>query len=669
MKNKWKKYFSAKNGLLIGKILMTIITVMMVVMFFTTASMYKDTITGEVLYSERMLVVITLAVIELALVWIKNNLNKVVNAIISIAAWLGAIIGLFALLEYSQGFEVFRLSTFDFKYNVFIIFTVLVFFYVITNSFRFSLMASSILICLLGLTNYYLIQFRGTGFLAADLYNIGTAMNVAGGYSYELNYNCYVLVFVTIVICTLCTNLRKFTIFKKYMRIIPLVCGVMIVSFTINNVIFNEQYYKTWNIKMFKPQVTCERKGCALVFLHSFRYNIVEKPEGYSVEKVKEIASKYTGVEGTAEVNPNIIVIMDEAFSDITEIGDFQLSEDAIPFYHSLKENTIKGKFFVSVCAGGTASTEFEVLTSNAMAFTPLKSSPYQIYINDEMPSLASNLKQQNYSGITAMHPYRPNGYKRDKVYPLLGFNDFISLEDFTNPKLIRQFVSDEADFDRIIQEYEAADKESDNPYFMFNVTMQNHSDYLQVWDNMNMDITLSGKISNTKSSIYVNLVKETDKALKNLIEYFENIDEPTVIVFFGDHQPRLGTNFYKKVLKTSPLDEKYKDLYNYFTEFMIWANYDIEEKEDVWISANYLAPMILDVAGVSQTGYQQYVSEVMEEVPVLTQLGYIGKDGKFYDIDDKTSPYFDLLNEYNIVQYNNLFDTRNRIDGFFEIE
>ncbi|MFQ9515251.1 MAG: LTA synthase family protein [Eubacterium sp.] len=663
-----KEFMNKKTFFLIGKIIMAMITAGMAVMFFATENMYKVTSPEEKYLIGRIIAVIILAALEIAIIFVKNILSERINNILSVVLWITAILGLFALLEYSQGFEIFRLSFFDFKYNLFIIFTLLAFFYVITNSFRFSIILSSIAICLLGLSNYYLIQFRGTGLLASDIYNVGTAMNVADNYDYSLNYNCYILVLVTVIICTISVKLKKYVPFRKIKRLIPAICGAAVIGVFFGKVIINDQFDKEWKIKMFRPQVSYERHGSILMFAHSFRYNIIEKPEEYSVDQVKEIAKNYNGTVGKSDKKPNVIVIMDEAFSDLTQIGDFKLSEDCMPFYHSLKENAIKGKLFVSVCAGGTASTEFEALTSNTMAFTPLKSSPYQIYINDPMPSLATTLKAQDYSGILAMHPYLGNGYKRDKVYPLLGFNQFITLEDFNNPKLIRNFVSDEEDFNRIIKEYEASKKNSDNPFFMFNVTMQNHSAYDREWDNLNMDITLSGKIVNTKSSIYVNLIKETDNALKGLIEYFKNVDEPTVIAFFGDHQPRIGSNFYKQVLKTSPLDKKYNALRNYFTAFTIWANYDIEEKDDVWISANYLSSMILDVAGVSKTGYQQYVSEIREEVPVITQLGYIGKDGNFYNNDDRKSPYYDKLKEYQIVEYNNLFDSKNRIDGFFDI-
>lgn len=669
MKNNWKKIVNVHNGVIAGKIIMTIIAISMLVIFFKTESMYQIIVPEKKIYVGRIITVVLLVILDITLIFVKNNLNKIINAVISVTAWFTAIFGLFALLEYSQGFEIFRLDSLDFKYNLFIIFTLLAFFYVFTNSFRFSLMLGSISICILGLANYYLIQFRGTSLLATDLYTVQTAMNVAGNYSYTLNYNCFILVLVTIIICTFCLKLNRFTPMKKIKRLIPAACGIIIVSLFLGKVIFNDGYDKEWKIKMFRPQVSNERHGTILMFAHSFRYNIIEKPEEYSVNKVKEITENYKGTEAAVTKKPNIIVIMDEAFADLTEIGDFETSEDTIPYYRSLEENAVKGKLFVSVCAGGTASTEFEVLTSNAMAFTPLKSSPYQIYINNPMPSLATTLKAQGYNGITAMHPYIGSGYKRDKVYPLLGFDEFITLEDFSNPKLIRNFVSDEEDFNRIIKEYEKAKRSSDAPYFMFNVTMQNHSDYDRVWSNLNMDITLSGKISNTKSSIYANLVKETDNALKKLIEYFKKVNEPTLIVFFGDHQPRLGKNFYKKVLKTSSIDEKYKSLSNYFTPFMIWANYDIKEKDNVWISANYLASMLLDVAGVSKTGYQQYVSEVMKEVPVITQFGYIGKNGNFYNNGDTKSPYYNILKEYQMIEYNNLFDSENRIDGFFDIK
>ena len=102
-----------------------------------------------------------------------------------------------------------------------------------------------------------------------------------------------------------------------------------------------------------------------------------------------------------------------------------------------------------------------------------------------------------------------------------------------------------------------------------------------------------------------------------------------------------------------------------YKTPFLIWANYEIEEKEDVHISSNYLSTLMMETAGMEMPPLNRFLAQLCEEVPILTSNGYYGDDGKLYILNDKKSPYYERICEYQILQYNDLFDTRNRINDF----
>lgn len=362
------------------------------------------------------------------------------------------------------------------------------------------------------------------------------------------------------------------------------------------------------------------------------------------------------------------MIIMDEAFADLQAIGGFETSEEVTPFFHSLKENTVRGDMYVSVFGGKTANTEFEVLTGNSVAFLPASSTPYQLFIKEKLPSLAYTLKAQGYQGNIAMHPYRPNGYNRMKVYPLLGFDRFLDRDHFQDPKLVRKFISDDADFERIILEYEQAKARSDAPFFLFNVTMQNHSGYDEDYDNFPIHIKITDEaFQDDQAERYLNLLHLSDQALEQLIHYFEKVEEPTVVVFFGDHQPGLPNKFYKKLLEPAGKTGDEKQMEKYKVPYIIWANYDIEEREDVTISANYLSTLMMQSTGMDMTGYSRFQAEASKEIPVLTVNGYYGADGTFYKVRDKKSPYYKTLQKYSCLQYNNMFDKGNRVEGFFE--
>ena len=187
------------------------------------------------------------------------------------------------------------------------------------------------------------------------------------------------------------------------------------------------------------------------------------------------------------------------------------------------------------MCGGNTADSEFEFLTGNTMAFLPVGSIPYQQYIKSTTPSLASYLKSIGYATY-AQHPYYGSGWNRDTVYPLLGFDNLSFMQDYSNQRFVRKYISDETSFDKIIETYE--NKPDGQPAFIFNVTMQNHGGYTDTYYGFDNTVT-ADKLNNSALDQYLSLIKLTDEDLKSLIEYFSNVDEKTIVVFFGDHQPK----------------------------------------------------------------------------------------------------------------------------------
>ena len=163
-------------------------------------------------------------------------------------------------------------------------------------------------------------------------------------------------------------------------------------------------------------------------------------------------------------------------------------------------------------------------------------------------------------------------------MYPLLGFDEYISQEDFADPELVRRFISDKSAFQRIIDEYE--EKESAQPLFAFCVTMQNHADYSIRWDNQKYDIKLKSfeDYQFPFAENYLSLLRESDDALKLLIEYFRQEKEPTIIVFFGDHLATLDHGFYDLLLDTNINQITAEEsIPMYSTPYFIWSNYDLK--------------------------------------------------------------------------------------------
>jgi phosphoglycerol transferase MdoB-like AlkP superfamily enzyme len=380
--------------------------------------------------------------------------------------------------------------------------------------------------------------------------------------------------------------------------------------------------------------------GMAVTFTMDMAYVKVDRPQGYSADEAEAILAEYekksaeaqgtspdtTEVIGTspdaagagnvtsdASDYPNIIVIMDEAFSDLSVLGEVNASEDCMPFVHELQQgadNTITGYLNVSVCGGNTADTEFEFLTGNTMAFLPTGSIPYQQYITGETPSLASYLRTLGYTTY-AMHPYNSTGWNRDHVYPWLGFEESYFIKDLSNVSYLRTYVSDRSDFSKLIELYE--NKPAGQPLFLFNVTMQNHGSYTTTYDNFVPQITVEG-IDSVPLTQYLSLIQETDEAFRELLEYFEDQTERTVVVFFGDHQPN---NAVAGKIASADTEETLR----YQVPYVIWANYDIAESSGVDTSANYLAAHVLAAAGVPTSGYQNFLLSLEQNYPIFSAV------------------------------------------------
>lgn len=373
----------------------------------------------------------------------------------------------------------------------------------------------------------------------------------------------------------------------------------------------------------------------------------------------------------TPSEKPNIIAIMNESFSDLMAVGDMEVSKDYMPFIRKLKENTIKGYTYSSVFGGNTANSEFEFLTGNTMAFLPDNSVPYQLFLRSKTAGLTYTLGAQGYGPLYALHPYYKTGYSRYKVYPLMGFDRFYTSDDFSVfTDTVNYHITDHEDYDKIIELYEES-QDDDSPFYLFNVTMQNHGSYdgslLETGDSVRLKGNLEGF---SKAEQYLNMIKMSDKALKQLIHYFEKVDEPTVIVFFGDHQPDLEDSFYDTLLGEKVEDLQGEDLEQlYKVPFLIWANYDIEEQTIERTSNNYLSTYLADVAGLEKTGYQEFLTDLREEVPCINAIGYWGSDGNFYELEDESSPYYDLVHQYNLLEYNNLFGKEDQQTSFFYLQ
>ena len=488
--------------------------------------------------------------------------------------------------------------------------------------------------------NYFVTQIRGIGFTLPDIYSVRTALNVAKGIKVSVNVNFFIGAILLIIGLVICYHISNEKQKEKKNRIIRAIVGIVIL-FVITNVPYLEEV-GIWDVN------DCHKcHGQGLTLIKMTKDLKIQKPKGYNKQKVKELLDSYNEEESDNEgENVNIIVVMNESFTDLPEIYNIELPQDNMPFYHSLKnrKNTVVGKMHSSQYGGGTANVEYEFLTQNATAFLPVGAMPYQQYIKKNTSSIVTHMNSLNYKTI-GIHSWYKTGYSRGKIYKYLGFDKSLFKEDMNNLEYeINEYSSDMSTYKYVIDELE--NKEKDKSIFEFVVTMQNHLPYIYQEDNGVQ------YVDNIYLNNYLQVQNKVDNALKYLIDYIDKYDEKTIVLFFGDHQPNL--NLQDEYGIRSGIDE---DEANYIVQYFITANYDINLEGKEEISANYLESLLMKNINLKKDSYSLYMEELNKEIPIITNQYYIDKDGNKNEIDDKESKYYDKLQEYQKVVYYKLFD------------
>lgn len=317
--------------------------------------------------------------------------------------------------------------------------------------------------------------------------------------------------------------------------------------------------------------------------------DFASEPEGYTrdaVESIREILRGGAFAQEDGE-RPNIVFVQLESFFDPMTVKTVTLSADPIPNFRSLQENCIGGYVSVPTVSGGTANTEFEVLTGCSLDFFGAGEFPYYSILRKEaLETLATDLRALKYTA-TGVHNYTGSFYYRNTIYKNMGFNRFHSKEYMNgfelNPK---GWCKDNILTDEILK----AVRQTEGRDFIYTVTMQTHGAYIPLPSDMEPVITVEGAKSERDKSIfeyYLSQIVETDAFVGDLVEAFEAFDERTIIVFFGDHLP--GLSLTEDDLTTGDM---------YKTPYVIWANYELDgESRD--LEAYQLGAYVLQQAKI----------------------------------------------------------------------
>ncbi len=537
------------------------------------------------------------------------------------------------------------------------------------NSARWTVLICNTFFVVWGLANQYVYMFKGQALMPVDLKSIRTAANVATEYDYTLTPEMRLTLSVMILcsVAWICCSDRKIITEKSLIKRVVIRIPALIFSIALGMLLFVSEFIPGLGMRldMWNSRSSFHQNGTVLAFCGYWHLMQVEKPVEYSAEAVSENAESVERKSVvSSEVKPNIVVIMNEAFVDLSYYGTFETNIPYMQNYNDISENAIKGHALVNIIGGGTANSEYEYLTGHSLAFMS-SSIPYAQHIQENHYSMASNLSAQGYDTI-AIHPLHGVNWRRNTVYPYLGFDEFIAFEDMDQEQAeyVRQFISDSYTYELIM---DILKQDSDNSDFIFDVTVQNHSGYVYEKEDFQEEVCVTG-FDSSEVNQYLTLIKISDEALGKLVKQLEVFEEPTILVFFGDHYPRLPEDFMTWI-NPENADPSLETLQKkYSVPFFIWANYDIEEETDVMTSLNFLGARTLETASVELSEYDKYRLEIAEDIPALNTMGYIDEQGMCHKIleDDKK---YQKLQQYWLFVYNEVFDVKNRVDHFFGIE
>lgn len=559
-----------------------------------------------------------------------------------------------ALSQIMIGEEFLSMGSVKFLWNALIAAVVnLMLYCLLGRPFPASALGSGLVI-VLSAANAYVYQFRRRLLEPVDIFSVGTALNVADNYSLlpipagvSLGLGLWLAALVGLWIVL---PRKKHTLEGKKRGILSICCIMAVIAIVCYCAVLTPYHWEKQGAK---------NNGYLLDFTAKIKETVILPPEGYGPESVEQLANRYEKDEsGEVTHKPHVIVIMDEAFSDLSVHGD--LPADVMPFVSSLQENTLRGYALASVYGGNTANSEYEFLTGNTMAWLSENAVPYQQYIRADAYGMVSYLKGSYDYHCVAMHPYLSSGWNRPAVYGYMGFDEVHFLEDFPQKDLLRGYVSDREMFESVIAAFE---QHRQQPLFLFGVTMQNHGGYSS--EDFVPGVSLPQELYDPEAVQYLSLIRETDRAVEYLIQYFASVEEEVVIVFFGDHQPILKEEFLRALGNAEETPEERQK--RYMVPFFVWANYDIPEEDGIVTSLNFLSNYVYEAAGLELPPYNRFLSEMAKDIPAIHSNGfYSAASGGYLSFDQASEAERRWFADYRMLQYDSIWAGSERSETFF---
>ena len=551
-----------------------------------------------------------------------------------------------------------------------------IFFCLFNNLFASGVLTSTLLY-IFYVINYYRKEITGWAFVPADLEFLKNAGNLATftHLKYHIRIGASFAVIIFLLAILFVVSKRFHMPFKKRLRTILLSIfifwGLFLTNFAKINIM--PAFGLDARIKLTVNQIY-QKYGAIMGFYVGYNQATNLAPENYSQNKINEIASlvkkDYPRVKNIftkknfASLKPNVIVIMSEAFSDPTRWSNLKFSAEPIPNLKKLQSQSIHGNIISTVFGGSTCNVEYEFNTGNSLYFFKSGVIPYEemqtYFTNEDMITVPKLFKQNGYKTV-GLHTYEGTFFNRDKIYPLLGFDEFISAKDMKNAEIKGNYISDKYFTDRLIEILENKTK----PLFLYGITMENHYPFqpdkykASEKDPIKSSSPLLNQNQLSSIDSYLHGINDADKQLKRLTDYLKKFDEPTIVIFFGDHLPILADSGFgvyadlKYIPSTDNLNWSADDYYKmYTTPYVIWNNFDNKNINLGDISPYFLSNYVLDMVGIEKPLRFKFMNVAYEKFHALKENLFIDSNDQKFNVDQNEN----LTNMFWNLQYDSVW-------------
>lgn len=557
-----------------------------------------------------------------------------------------------------------------------IILGISVLFFCLFNNLILAISVSSLLMLIVAIANYYKMLVVGEPIYPSDLSMISNIDEIIGYVknllSPTLIIGLIVLIALLAILSFICRKGFKLTL--KLRVIFFAIFAAYLASIfyyeksPLKPLVNSTVYFTKWN------QINnYQQNGFLFGFITNLQNDLMIKNDHYTEANLQEIIDYY--MKKAEEYNqsadstqcPNIITIVSESLSDPTVFNQLTFSEDPLPNLRQYLETYSSGHFLSPFKGNRTANVEFEYLVGFTNSLLLEGTIPFQQVLSSksEFPSFISFMEQFGYTSV-AIHPNNAAFYKRSQVYPVLGFDEFLSIDKMKHLEYIdsQKYVSDQSVFDELYDELESAD----TPIFAYGLTMANH---IAIFDDKfgenTIEVIDANGEHNTEMETYAEGLKQTDLALKEFITKIENYDEPTLVIFFGDHL----INFQSDIHEQHGYIEKDTDALRaklfFETPLLIMSNMDdfkIGNIND--ISPIFIAPLILRKLNLPLSPFYVFLLDLYEEFSVLHNNFKL--DANQNQVDELTEYQQQLLLALELIQYDLLEGKEYTLSTFFTI-